>query len=120
MPLEEIKIGSGSRKNEGKTRHDLLEPYAIEQVAKVFSLGAVKYAPYDWLMGGMPYSKMLASLKRHINAFEMGEDLDPETGLHHMAHAAWNALGIVSYSKWFPENDDRIIKKIKEHLENPK
>jgi uncharacterized HAD superfamily protein len=48
-----------------------------------------------------------ASMKRHIAAFERGEDFDEESGLLHMAHAAWNALAIVSYYKHRPEFDDR-------------
>lgn len=106
------KTAKALRYNEGKLRYDLLEPFAIQELVKVFTKGANKYADWNWLAGGMDYSKMLASLKRHIAAFEMGEDFDPETSCHHMAHAAWNSLGIVTYSHYFPENDDRIIKKL--------
>lgn len=108
----------GKRNNEGKLRYDLVEPYAMRELVKVFTGGAKKYDDHNWLNGGMDYSKMLASLKRHIAAFEMGEDYDPEMSelvgepVHHMAMAAWNALGLVSYSKWFPENDDRLIHKL--------
>lgn len=105
--------GEGIRLNEGKVRHDLLEPYAIDELAKVFTFGADKYAVHNWLKG-MNWSKVLASLKRHINKFEKGEDFDEETGLYHMAHAAWNALALVSYYKHFPQGDDRmylIVKK---------
>lgn len=94
------------RYNSNKTRYDLLEPYALEQLAKVFTKGAEKYAPYNW-MKGMEWSKMVASLKRHLAAFEQGEDFDKESGLYHMAHCAWNAMGIVSYYKHRPEFDDR-------------
>jgi hypothetical protein len=100
------------RFNEGKLDYSLLEPYAIQELVRVFNEGSKKYAKNNWLNGGMDYSKLIASLKRHIAAFEMGEDLDIETGCHHMAHAAWNALGLVSYSKYFPENDDRIIPEL--------
>lgn len=94
------------RYNADKPRYDLLEPYAIEKLVEVFSKGASKYEPYNW-MKGMPWSTMVASLKRHLAAFEKGEDFDKETGLLHMAHCAWNALGIVSYYKYHPEFDDR-------------
>lgn len=108
----------GKRNNEGKLRYDLVEPHAMRELVKVFTGGAKKYDDNNWLNGGMDYSKMLASLKRHIAAFELGEDYDPEMSqlvgepVHHMAMAAWNALGIVSYSRWFPENDDRLIHKL--------
>jgi len=110
------KEAKGLRKNDGKLRYDLLEPYAIQELVKVFTEGAKKYSDFNWIDGGMDYTKMLASLKRHIAAFELGEDIDPETKCHHMAHAAWNALALVSYSKWCPENDDRIINKLNRQI----
>lgn len=97
------------RYDSGKLRYDLLEPYAIQELVRVFTKGAEKYTANNWLKGGMNYSRMLGSLKRHIAAFEQGEDIDKETLCSHMAHAAWNALGIISYSKYFPELDDRFI-----------
>jgi len=111
----------GLRYNQGKIRMDLLEPYAIEQLAKVFTKGAEKYADNNWLQG-MKWSKMVASLKRHLLAFEKGKDFDfdpncPDcqtgtcknhTGLLHMAQVAWNAMGLVSYYKYHPEMDDRL------------
>ena len=97
----------GLRFNEGKVRYDLLEPYAIEQLAKVFTKGAEKYAPFNWLKG-MEWSKCLASLKRHLAAFEQGVDYDNESELLHMAHVAWNALALVSYYKYHPQYDDRL------------
>lgn len=110
----------GLRFNTGKVRLDLLEPYAIEQLGQVFTKGALKYTDHNWKKG-MAWSKMLASMKRHILAFESGQDFDYDknceeckagtcknhTGLHHMAHAAWNALGLVSYQKIYPQGDDR-------------
>lgn len=120
------KEEKGLRFNSGKTRFDLLEPYAIEQLAKVFTAGSLKYSDHNWLKG-MEWSKVMASLERHINAFKNGDDIDYDknckdcqegtckshTGLLHMAHAAWNCLAIVSYYKYHPELDDRIKNKIK-------
>lgn len=111
----------GLRYDTGKTRHDLLEPFAIDEVAKVFTKGALKYAPNNWL-GGMKWSKVLACAKRHISKIEKGEDFDYDdnckkcqegtctdhTGLYHAAHAAWNMLALISYYKYCPEYDDRL------------
>lgn len=102
----------GLRYNQGKIRYDLLEPYAIEQLAKVFSKGAEKYAPNNWLKG-MSWSNITASLKRHLAAYEQGEDYDNETQLLHLAHVAWNALALVSYYKYHPNLDDRTPNYLK-------
>lgn len=110
-----LALKAGDRFNEGKIRYDLLEPYAMEQLAKIFTFGAQKYADNNWLKG-LPWLQTTASLKRHLAAFEKGEDYDKESGLLHMAHVAWNALAIVSYYKHRPEFDNRLHK----HLKRPK
>lgn len=102
--MEENK--QGLRFNKGKARYDLLEPFAIEELVKVFNKGAEKYEPNNWLKG-LPWMDVIASLKRHLKAFEQGEDTDNETLCLHMAHVAWNALAITSYYKHRPEFDNR-------------
>lgn len=104
--INELLNKQGSRFNNGKLRYDLLEPFAIEQLVRVFTKGADKYAPNNWLRG-LPWMDVVASLERHIAEFKKGDDFDSETGLLHMAHAAWNALAIVSYYKHRPEFDNR-------------
>jgi 5'(3')-deoxyribonucleotidase len=98
--------GQGLRHNQGKNRHDLIPAWALNEVAKVFTAGANKYADRNWEMG-MPWSKCLASLKRHLNAFERGVDFDEETTQLHMSHIATNALFLLQYYKIYPQGDDR-------------
>lgn len=105
---QDAGLGKGGlRYNKGKVRLELLEPHAIHELAMVFTKGAEKYAPNNWLRG-LSWQSVIACAKRHIAKFEKGEDFDDETGCHHMAHAAWNCLAIVSYMKYCPEFDDRL------------
>ena len=97
----------GLRDNAGKPRYDLLEPHAIAELVRVFTAGAAKYKAHNWLRG-MDWSKCDASLQRHLAAWRMGEDRDPETGCLHMAHVAWNALALVSYKLLGLGVDDRF------------
>lgn len=99
-------LEAGLRYNKNKLRYDLLDPYAVEQLVKVFTLGATKYAPRNWEKG-MSWTSVVASLKRHVAEFEKGNDFDDESKLYHMAHAAWNAMCLVSYYKMAPTFDDR-------------
>lgn len=98
--------GEGLRLNEGKTRHDLVPAFAQEQYARVLTAGSLKYAERNWEKG-MDWSKVVASMKRHILAFERGEDFDKETGLLHMAHVMCNAGFLTEYYKIYPQGDDR-------------
>ncbi len=100
----------GKRYNIGKTRYDLVPCYSHEQYAKVLTMGAEKYGDNNWRLG-MSWNSVLASLERHLYAFKNGENIDPESGLHHMAHCAANCMFLIEYSQSFPQGDDRYIQK---------
>jgi 5'(3')-deoxyribonucleotidase len=102
----------GLRFNEGKTRYDLVPAFAQEQYAKVLTVGANKYAERNWELG-MKWSKVIASLERHIQAIKRGEDFDPEDGLLHSAHAMCNAAFLTEYYKIYPQGDDRPHKYLR-------
>lgn len=98
--------GKGSRFNDEKTRFDLIPEFANEQFAKVLTYGARKYSDNNWKRG-MPFTVILASLERHLQAFKRGEDYDPETGLLHTAHIMCNSAFLTEYYKIYPQGDDR-------------
>lgn len=82
---------TGIKADMGKSRMDLLDPYAIDQLAKVLTFGANKYDAHNW-REGIVYSRLIAASLRHIFAFLEGEDRDPESGLQHTAHAMCNLM----------------------------
>ena len=96
----------GLRFNNGKLRYDLVQPFAHEQMVRVLTKGAEKYAERNWERG-MAWSNVIASLKRHLAAIERGEDYDNETGELHIAHLACNAHFLTAYYKIYPQGDDR-------------
>ena len=96
----------GKRFNKGKTRHDLTTSFAQEQYAKVLTFGAAKYGDFNWT-AGMRWSKVLASLERHLQAIKDGHDIDSESGILHSAHVMCNAAFLTEYYKIYPQGDDR-------------
>ena len=76
----------GLKHDSEKPRMDLIDSKALEALAQVLTFGAAKYAPHNW-RAGIAHSRLIAALMRHTAAFNGGEDLDPETGLPHIAHA---------------------------------
>lgn len=74
------------KKDSGKPRYDLLPPLAIDDMAKVLTFGAAKYAPDNWRHIPDGVERYKAALLRHAFAMLSGESLDPETGLPHAAH----------------------------------
>jgi len=101
-----MKKEEGLRFNQGKTRYDLVPAFAQEQYAKVLTKGSEKYAERNWEIG-MKWSKVLASLERHLHAIKRGEDFDNETGILHSAHVMCNAAFLTEYYKIYPQGDDR-------------
>lgn len=98
--------GAGLRFNQGKLRYDLIEPHALEDFVQVLTDGATKYKSRNW-ENGLSWTSVLASLKRHIAAIEMGEDYDKESGRLHIAHAACNVHFLNAFYYIFPQGDDR-------------
>lgn len=94
------------RYNSGKTRYGLIPDYALNELAKVLTFGAEKYSDDNWRKG-LPFSNCLDSLERHIKKFRIGQDIDEESGLHHLAHAMANCAFLMEYTIIHPEKDDR-------------
>lgn len=102
-------MSEGKKFDNGKPRMDLLSTEALVQISHVMREGAAKYGDHNW-RGGMAWSRLIAAAMRHLTAFNAGEDLDPETGLSHIAHLGCCAMFILEYIKSHPELDDRFKK----------
>lgn len=98
--------GSGARFNTGKPDLSLIPLCTLVDEARVWEYGKNKYAAWNWAKG-MAWSVPLACALRHLAKFQQGEDLDPETGLPHLAHAMCNLRMLTLYATTFPEGDDR-------------
>lgn len=85
---------------------DLIDPHALEQLGWVLAFGARKYAKHNW-RNGLEFTRLIASALRHINAFNAGEDNDPETNLPHPAHAMCCMMFLVWMMENRPDLDDR-------------
>lgn len=71
-----------------KVRLSLVPGPAVIAIAKVMTLGAKKYGPYNWRQNKVRRTVYLEAALRHILAALDGEDADPESGQMHEAHAA--------------------------------
>lgn len=88
---------SGRKYDEKKNRLDLLPVDVLEEVAKVMTFGATKYGDYNWA-SGIAYHRCYGACLRHLFAWWRNEELDPETGISHLAHAICNLLFLLSYT----------------------
>lgn len=67
-------------------------PRAIGAVAQISAFGASKYAWKGWESVPDGFNRYSDAMVRHLAYEGQGEVLDPNSGLLHAAHAAWNAL----------------------------
>lgn len=105
--MENLKT-QGVKYDSDKLRFDLIPTSPMEEIVKVFTMGAMKYKDRNWEKG-MKWSRPLAALERHLHSFKSGEDFDQESGLLHLAHVAVNAMFLLQYYKTFPQGDDRAL-----------
>jgi hypothetical protein len=99
----------GGRKDDtGKLRYDLLPPVPLAEVAKVYTIGAQKYADRNWEKG-LQWGRVYAALQRHANVWWAGERNDPADGQHHLASVVWCALALMEYERTHPDLDDRKV-----------
>ena len=78
---------SGRKYDGEKPRMYLLPPKALTEVANVLTFGANKYDEHNWKKLDNLQNRYTGAALRHIFAHMDGEELDPETGLDHIAHA---------------------------------
>lgn len=64
---------------------------ALTQVAAVATYGAQKYTKGGWLHVENGQERYTDAMLRHLLK-EPNELCDPDTGIEHAAHVAWNAL----------------------------
>ncbi len=105
---EEFAGGAVRDTDGGKPRFDLIPPLAEKRVALHYGGGAKKYDEWNWAKG-MPYSRFVASMKRHIAAFERGE-----TDEDHLAAVVFNANSIMHFQECGRDELDDITPRIKE------
>lgn len=90
---------TGPKFDGGKLRWSLLPAGTVMEVVKVMEYGAVKYAIDSWKKVPNGRVRYYDAAMRHMEAWYNGEVKDPETGLHHLAHATCNLFFLMFKDK---------------------
>lgn len=114
----------GERKNANKLRWRNFPMFLTEPLVEVGAAAEKhegnpngKYETFNFLKG-MGVNDSLDCAKRHLMKAESPyhDDLDEETRVHHLAHAAWNLLVALHNIKTRPDLDDRYKTMIKKEV----
>lgn len=85
----------GLKYDADKPLYSLLKPEALEEMVKVLTYGAKKYSPDNWRHVSDLRRRYFDATQRHVWAWQSGETNDPESGLHHLAHAMCSLMFIL-------------------------
>lgn len=99
---------TGGQKGRKLARFDLIPAEPLIALAEQYGRGAAKYADRNWELG-YPWSLCYASLNRHLWLWWNGEDIDPDSGAHHLDAVAWHVFALREFHVKHPEMDDRPI-----------
>lgn len=86
---------AGAKLDNGKNRLGLVLgafANALQAVGQVGTHGATKYTDNGWTQVPNGIERYTDAMYRHQLKEATGEANDPDSKLHHAAHAAWNAL----------------------------
>ena len=116
----------GRKERRGKLRYDLMPPRSFERVVEVLTYGAEKYTVYgdctcnlpntghaascqshkvkskgdnNWKLVDDPIDTYYAAALRHLQKFRLGEELDPDSGIHHIAHAITDLIFLLEFEE---------------------
>lgn len=96
----------GIKLDTGKPTTDLLPFDALLGVADVLEYGRRKYNARNWELG-MAWGRLLGAMLRHTFAWAMGQEVDPESGKAHLAHASCCCLMLYALTLRKVGVDDR-------------
>ncbi len=71
---------------DAKAPLDYLEPCVDEEIAWVLFGGAQKYGRRNYRDTPMKMTTYVGAIRRHVAAWAVGEDFDPDDARHHLAH----------------------------------
>lgn len=99
---------NGRKFDGGKLEYGLLPPLALEETVKVLTFGAQKYERDNWKKVPDSKRRYFDAMERHIWAYKKGEQMDPESGIHHLAHAMCCLMFLYEHDIMYSLNDGEV------------
>ena len=97
VPDTPVTLKTGVKFDQDKPQWTLVPFKAFDEVVKVLTIGARKYAPDNWKKVPNARQRYIDAAFRHMSAYAGGEKLDAETGKNHLAHAVCCLLFLLAF-----------------------
>lgn len=102
---------TGGQKGTKLARFSLVPSDWLWSLAEHYGLGAKKYADRNWEKG-YKWSLSEDAFMRHYHQWKLGENLDRETGSHHLIAAAWHLVALWWFQNHDKGTDDLTVNKV--------
>jgi len=103
----------GRKFDGGKLEYGLLPPLALEETVKVLTFGAQKYERDNWQKVPDAKRRYFDALQRHVWAWKKGEQIDPESGIHHLAHTMCCLMFLYEHDIMYSLNNGEVNEAVK-------
>jgi hypothetical protein len=103
----------GRKFDGGKLEYGLLPPLALEETVKVLTFGAQKYERDNWQKVPDAKRRYFDALQRHVWSWKQGEQIDPESGIHHLAHAMCCLMFLYEHDIMYSLNNGEVNEAVK-------
>jgi len=107
-PKKEI----GRKFDGGKLEYGLVPPLGLKALVEVLTFGAQKYERDNWQKVSDSKRRYFDAMQRHTWAWKEGEKFDPESGLHHLAHAMCCLMFLYEHDVKYSKYDGEDIAKV--------
>ena len=94
--IKRFKSGSVRTTDADDHRFDLVSPFGLFRLAKIYAEGAKKYGDRNWELG-QPFSEVLNHAERHLYMWKKGDRSED-----HLAKVAWGMFAIMHYEETLP------------------
>lgn len=101
---------------------DLIPATAEVEHSLALAEGAWKYGEMNWRVAGARTSTYIAAMLRHIKKFQLGEDRDPVSMVHHLGKVQASCTIIMDAQHHGVLEDDRSLtdkdRELAEHMDD--
>ena len=91
-----MRVKEGKKHDEGKLRYDLFPQEALDGIAEALTHGAKKYGDRNWELG-LKWGRIFGALMRHLWAWWGGEEIDKDSGIHHLHLAGAEVVFLIAF-----------------------
>ena len=111
--LRVFKSGATRSEDAEEERFDLISPFALQRLARVYAEGAKTHGSANWERG-VPLDATLNHMERHLQMWKAevksGEKIGEDD---HMANVAWGAFAIMHYETAGPLDYGTLVPRDK-------